>query len=100
MTARTRLANRRPSISFGIEVAGLCYTATISRYPDGRIGEIFLHNTKPASNSDSYARDAAIAASLALQYGCPLDVLRRALLRDAQGRELLKDQQMRDTITA
>ena len=47
---------------------------------------MFLQSLKPASQSDSNARDSAIAASLALQYGCPLDVLRRALLRDAQGR--------------
>jgi hypothetical protein len=32
------------------------------------------------------ARDAAVAASLALQFGCPLEILRRALLRDSQGR--------------
>jgi len=31
------------------------------------------------------ASDAAIAASLALQFGCPADVLRRALSRDARG---------------
>jgi hypothetical protein len=29
---------------------------------------------------------ASVAASLAFQYGCPLEVLRKALLRDAQGR--------------
>ena len=28
---------------------------------------------------------SAVAASLALQHGCPLEVLRHALLRDAQG---------------
>jgi hypothetical protein len=32
------------------------------------------------------ASDAAIAASLALQFGCPADVLRKALMRDPQGR--------------
>jgi hypothetical protein len=31
-------------------------------------------------------RDAAVAASLALQFGCPLEVLQRALLRDSHGR--------------
>ena len=71
MTARARLANRRASTSFTFECAGLRYTATFSRFPDGRIGEIFLTNTKPASQSDINARDAAVAASLALQYGCP-----------------------------
>jgi ribonucleoside-diphosphate reductase alpha chain len=45
-----------------------------------------LQNHKPGSQSDTNARDAAVAASLALQYGCPLQVLQRALLRDAQGR--------------
>jgi hypothetical protein len=32
------------------------------------------------------ASDSAIAASLALQYGCPADVLRKALSRDTRGR--------------
>ena len=61
------------------------YVASFSRFDDGRVAEVFLQNHKPASQSDANARDSAIAASLALQYGCPLDVLRRALLRDAQG---------------
>jgi ribonucleoside-diphosphate reductase alpha chain len=82
---RERLPNRRDSTSFDFEVAGLRYTATFSR-TGGRVLEVFIQNHKPASQSDSNARDSAIAASLALQYGCPLDVLRRALLRDAQGR--------------
>ena len=51
-----------------------------------RIAEVFLQSHKPACQSDANARDSAIAASLALQFGCPLDVLRRALLRDARQR--------------
>jgi ribonucleoside-diphosphate reductase alpha chain len=62
---RQRLADRRPSETFDLEVGGLRYTATISRFPDGTVGEIFLQNHKPASQSDSNARDSAIAASLA-----------------------------------
>jgi hypothetical protein len=80
-----RLHNSRPSQNFDFEVAGLRYTATVSRFPDGRVGEIFLANHKPGSQSDSKARDAGVAASLTLQLGCPLDVLRRDLLRDAHG---------------
>jgi len=86
MTTRARLPNRRLAESFELEVAGLRYTATIGRFPDGAIGEIFLQNHKPGSQSDSNARDAAVAASLALQHGCPLETLQRALLRDPQGR--------------
>jgi hypothetical protein len=83
MTRRERLPNRRPAGTFVIKAAGLAYTVTIGRFPDGRVGEIFLQNHTPGSQSDSNARDAAVAAS---QHGCPLDTLRRALLRDSQGR--------------
>jgi hypothetical protein len=83
--SRERLPNRRSSESFTFECGGLRYHATVSRFADGRIGEIFTTNTKPSSQSDVNARDAAVAASLALQFGCPLEVLRKALLRDPRG---------------
>jgi hypothetical protein len=83
---RERLANRRASTVFDFEVGALKYTASVSRFADGRVAEVFLQNHKPGSQSDSNARDAAVAASLALQFGCPLETLRRALLRDSQGR--------------
>ena len=86
MTSRERLRNRRRSESFTLELHGLHYVASFSRFDDGRVAEVFLQDHKPGSQSDSNARDAAVAASLALQFGCPLGVLRRALLRDAQGR--------------
>jgi hypothetical protein len=86
MTARDRLPNRRRAETFDIEVGGLRYTCTIGRHADGRIGEVFLQNHKPGSQSDSNARDAAVVASIALQHGVPLNVIRKALLRDSQGR--------------
>jgi hypothetical protein len=86
MTKRRRLTDRRICETFEIEVGGLRYSATVGRYADGAIGEIFLQNHKPGSQSDSNARDAAVAASLALQFGCPLETLQRALPRDSHGR--------------
>ena len=86
MTARRSLPNRRASETLEVELAGLRYTATVGRYADGRIAEIFLQNHKPGSQADSNARDAAVAASLALQFGCPLETLQRALLRDSRDR--------------
>jgi ribonucleoside-diphosphate reductase alpha chain len=86
MSARARLPNRRLAETFELEVCGLHYTCTVGRFPDGSVGEVFLQNHKPGSQSDSNARDAAVAASLALQFGCPLQVLQRTLLRDPQGR--------------
>jgi hypothetical protein len=82
---RERLKDRRASESFSFECNDLAYHATISRFPDGRIAEIFLSNTKPSSQSDVNARDSAVAASLAFPFGCPIETLRRALLRDARG---------------
>ena len=86
MSARQRLPNRRRSESFGFECNGLKYTATASWFDDGRLGEIFLGNHCADSHADACAKDAAILASIALQCGAPLDVLRKALLRDSQGR--------------
>jgi hypothetical protein len=86
MNTRKRLQNRRASTTFQLELHGLAYTASFSRGGDGQILEIFLQNHKPGSQSDANARDSAIAASLAPQFGCPLQVLQRALLRDSQGR--------------
>jgi hypothetical protein len=85
MSERRRLDSRRPSETFNFEVGNLRYAATVSRFSDGRVAEVFLSNTKPSSQSDVNARDAAVAASLAFQFGCPLGVLRRALLRDPRG---------------
>jgi hypothetical protein len=83
---RERLPNRRQSETFNLECAGLRYTATVSfAVKDGRPAEIFLQNHKAGSQADSNARDSAVAASLAFQYGCPLEVLRRAVLRDPNG---------------
>jgi hypothetical protein len=82
---RHRLANRRFSESFNFECNGLHYCCTISRFPDGRLAEIFINNAKAGSHSDAAAKDAAVVASIALQYGVPVDVIRRALLRDPRG---------------
>jgi ribonucleoside-diphosphate reductase alpha chain len=86
MNARRRLPDRRASETFTLECAGLSYVATISRFADGRLGEIFLTNHKAGSAADTAARDAAIAASIAFQYGADPDTIRHALCRDSQGR--------------
>jgi hypothetical protein len=84
--ARQRLPNRRSCGTFELEVSGLRYTATIGRFADGRLAEIFLSNHKSNSGADVNARDAAIVASIALQYGADVETIRKALCRDSQGR--------------
>jgi ribonucleoside-diphosphate reductase alpha chain len=86
--ARQRLPNRRPSENFGFEVDGLHFTATVSRFEDGRIAELFLNNHKFGNQSDTNARDASIIFSFAVQNGADADAIRRALCRDANGQAL------------
>ena len=83
---RERLPDRRIAETFCFEVGGLRYVCTVGRYPDGRIGELFLSNHKANSAADVNARDAAIAVSIALQFGADIDTIRKTLCRDSHGR--------------
>ncbi len=85
MTARARLPNRRLAEHFALEANGLRYTCTIGRFPDGRIGEIFIANHKSNSSADVNARDGGILVSLCLQHGGDIEVIRRALCRNSDG---------------
>ena len=82
---RKRLPDRRPSETFDVESCGLRFTVTASRFDDQRLAEVFIQNHKADSTAGIMASDAAIAASLALQFGCPAEVLRKAFKRDGQG---------------
>jgi hypothetical protein len=86
MTERRRLPNRCRSETFDLESQGLRFTATVSHFDNGDIAEIFLQNHKAGSMAGINASDGAVVCSLALQYGVPLEVIRRALMRDSQGR--------------
>jgi hypothetical protein len=85
MATRTRLPNRRCSVSFNFEHRGLGFTCTYSRFADGRIGELVLSNHKVNSAVDVDARDAAIILSFALQHDADLSAIARALSRDPRG---------------
>jgi len=86
MTARRRLPNCRANETFHFRCEPFEYVATISRFPDdGALAEIFISNGKAGSGSDTAAKDSAIICSIALQFGVPVDVIRRALLRDPRG---------------
>ena len=83
--ARERLANRRAAETLAFERDNLKYQMTTGLYPDGRIGEVFLNAEHANSLLDVLAHDAAILASLALQFGCPLEIIRHAIKRDSGG---------------
>ena len=83
---RERLENRRPSELFEVESLKLPFTVSVSKYSDGRLAEIFINNHKAGSAAGIMACDLAVVCSIALQHGVPVEVIRRALMRDAQGR--------------
>ena len=85
MTERQRLPNRRSHELLDFEHGDISYTAGVGRFEDGRLAEIFLNTAKHGTSVDTNARDAAVAASLLLQHGCPIETLRRALTRNAEG---------------
>lgn len=85
MSERRRLPNRRLSTQIAFTCNDLKYVATVSFFPDGSLAEVFIGNAKAGSHSDAAAKDAAVICSIALQYGVPLETIRRALLRDLRG---------------
>jgi hypothetical protein len=82
---RQRLPNRRASEQFALACNGLNYATSASFFADGRLAEIFLNTAKHGTAVDVNARDAAVAASLLFQHGCPADTLRSALTRNSDG---------------
>jgi hypothetical protein len=83
--ARERLPNRRGHELLEFDHEGIRYTAGVGRFEDGRLAEIFLNTGKLGTAVDTFARDAAVAASLLFQHGCPVETLRHALTSNADG---------------
>src|ERR1700738_3406247 len=82
---RDRLPNKRACETTSFQRDGACFEMTAGYYPDGRVGEVFLNADRANSLLDFLMSDAAILASLALQYGAPLAEIRHALKRDSRG---------------
>jgi hypothetical protein len=84
---RRRLPNRRPHLVLEFEHGGFAHTAGVGFFDNAgqHPAEIFLTTAKHGTVLDTNARDAAIAASLLLQHGCPVETLRRALTRNGNG---------------
>jgi hypothetical protein len=80
MTApRQQLPSRRASELFQFEHGGVGYTATISRFSNGRLAEIFIDHSRPNSQLAEHANDAAVLASLLLQHGVTAATIRHSI---------------------
>lgn len=85
MTPRRTLPNRRRHEVLNFEHEGIEYHATVSRFDDGGIAEIFLDAGKPGSAVAIAAHDLGVTASLAVQFGTPIQAIRKALLKLSDG---------------
>jgi hypothetical protein len=82
---RAVLPQRRPHHVLQLEHEGQRYTGGYGIAPDGSIAELWLNSLKQNSLIDAMASGAAITASIALQFGAPLDTIRHALRRNPDG---------------
>jgi hypothetical protein len=85
---RKRLPNWRSSTIIDFESMNMRFTASVSRYADRRLGELFIDNHKAGSAIGTLVRDMAIIFSFAIQHGADPEAIRKALCRDSQGRAL------------
>lgn len=51
----------------------------------GRIQELFINAGKSGAAMETMSRDAAVLMSIALQFGAPIDTMRRAITRNVDG---------------
>ena len=72
---RHRLPDERASITHKFSIAGHEGYLTVGMYEDGIPGEIFIRMAKAGSVVSGLMDAFALAASLSLQYGVPLQVL-------------------------
>ena len=70
---RERLPDRRKSYTQKAIVAGHKVYIHTGEYPDGKLGEIFIDMHKEGAAFRSLMNNFAIAVSLGLQYGVPLE---------------------------
>ena len=87
MTAtRTRLPNRRPSLSIAFEFGEpgreVEYLATVGFDPEtGAVRELFWNGRKAGSALDALLGDMATGLSVALQHGVPLEALQASMAK-------------------
>jgi ribonucleoside-diphosphate reductase alpha chain len=72
---RRRLPDERPSITHKFSVGGNDGYLTVGMYPSGEPGEIFIKMAKEGSTISGLMDSFALAISMTLQYGVPLNVL-------------------------
>lgn len=79
--SREKLPPVRGGMTVQFDMFGTSIVGVGNFYPDTRLAEVFLTAGKTGTHLQIAMADSAVAASLALQYGCPAETLRSAFLR-------------------
>lgn len=84
---RELLPNRRLGETFELQHGGKAavFQVTLGRFPDGRVGEVFINGGKSGTEVEANVRDTAILVSLALQHGVPVATMASAITREGDG---------------
>lgn len=82
---RQQLPTARQCDSFEFDLNGVPYHASVGKFADGSIAEIFLDGGKVGSGVDHMAKDAATVFSIARQFGIPLETIVGALSKLSNG---------------
>lgn len=85
--SRTRLPDRRPSMTMQFVYEANSYSVTLGfDVANDRIGEVFTHGAKIGSAMDRILDDACVALSLLLQHGVAPDALSVSMGRLGDGK--------------
>lgn len=85
--SRTRLPDRRPSMTMQFVYEANSYSVTLGLdVTNDRIGEVFTHGAKIGSAMDRILDDACVALSLLLQHGVSPDALAASMGRLGDGK--------------
>lgn len=78
---RTRLPHRRPNATQQIRHMGHSFTVTVGYDLGGRPLEVFADGAKIGTDMGHIISDACVVISLALQHGCPAELLPKSMGR-------------------
>ena len=82
---RTRLPNRRPSVTRELEFAGKTYLVSAGFDDALELHEVFISGAKTGQDVMNIIEDASVVVSLALQYGATPAAIARSMGRVPSG---------------
>jgi hypothetical protein len=82
---RHPLPQRRAAETFELRHRRQTVSVSVGYYADGSVGEVFITAAKAGSELEAVARDGAVLLSIAVQHRVPLNDMRNAITREADG---------------